>query len=135
MAAIIHSSFDLPECLMIILDHAVTEATWPHVVHSATVAPHDTPALHKFDEAWMRRHLLLLQLWSLLFPASDRRHQVMTPLAVTIGRCLSLCPLQRSADILPGAYQPSCCSLRECPCTCRSPYSHGHVAGSSLASP
>ncbi|KAK9825822.1 hypothetical protein WJX74_010755 [Apatococcus lobatus] len=50
------------------------------------------------------RHLLLLQLWSLLFPASDRRHQVMTPLAVTVGRCLSLCPLHRPADILSAIF-------------------------------
>jgi nucleolar protein 14 len=39
------------------------------------------------------RQLLQLRLFSLLFPASDRRHAVMTPLALLLGKHLSQCPV------------------------------------------
>jgi nucleolar protein 14 len=39
------------------------------------------------------RQLLQLRLFALLFPASDRRHPVMTPLALLLGKHLSQCPV------------------------------------------
>ncbi len=49
------------------------------------------------------RALLLLKLWATVFPASDRRHAVLTPAALLLGACLALCPLARAADVAHGA--------------------------------
>ena len=49
------------------------------------------------------RQLLLLKLWSTVFPASDRRHPVLTPAALLVGAHLALCPVMRHADIPQGA--------------------------------
>ena len=50
------------------------------------------------------RGLLLLNLWATLFPASDRRHAVLTPAALILGACLAMCPLAaRAADVAQGA--------------------------------
>ena len=49
------------------------------------------------------RGLLLLKLWATLFPASDRRHAVLTPAALIVGACLAMCPLARAADVAQGA--------------------------------
>lgn len=49
------------------------------------------------------RALLLLKLWAAMFPASDRRHCVLTPAALLAGACLALCPLARPSDVAQGA--------------------------------
>lgn len=59
-----------------------------------------TPA----GSAWPgARVLLLLKLWATVFPASDRRHAVLTPAALLAGACLALCPLARPSDVAQGA--------------------------------
>lgn len=45
------------------------------------------------------RGILLLRLYSVLFPTSDRRHAVCTPLALLVGYLLSSCPLRQPCDI------------------------------------
>lgn len=45
------------------------------------------------------RGILLLRLFLVLFPASDRRHAVCTPLALLLGYLLSSCPLRQPRDI------------------------------------
>ena len=52
------------------------------------------------------RALLLRKLWATVFPASDRRHAVLTPAALLLGACLALCPLARAADVARGAPPP-----------------------------
>ena len=49
------------------------------------------------------RGLLLLKLWATLFPASDRRHAVLTPAALIVGACLAMCPLACASDVAQGA--------------------------------
>lgn len=39
------------------------------------------------------RDIMLLQLWATLFPVSDRRHPVTTPLALLASSYLALCPV------------------------------------------
>ena len=39
------------------------------------------------------RDVMLLQLWAQLFPVSDRRHPVTTPLALLTSSYLALCPV------------------------------------------
>ncbi|KAK9839415.1 hypothetical protein WJX81_000656 [Elliptochloris bilobata] len=53
------------------------------------------------------RGLLLLKLWATLFPASDRRHAVLTPAALVAGACLALCPLARASDVAQGLFLAS----------------------------
>ena len=48
------------------------------------------------------RGLLLLKLWALLFPVSDRRHPVLTPAAILVSAHLALCRLTCAMDIAKG---------------------------------
>ena len=66
------------------------------------------------------RQLLLLQLWAMVFPASDRRHPVLTPAALLACAHLALCPIGRHADIAQGA------ALRCSSCTSLAAQSPGH---------
>jgi nucleolar protein 14 len=54
------------------------------------------------------RQLLQLRLFALLFPASDRRHPVMTPLALLLGKHLSQCPVVSSYTAAVGLL---CCGM------------------------
>lgn len=72
----------------IILDQSIECSVATSAVLSA-----DTPV------KWpSRRQLFLLQLWYLVFPASDRRHPVMTPAALLVAAYLALCPVQSHED-------------------------------------
>jgi len=44
------------------------------------------------------RALLLLRLFTLVFPPSDHRHPVLAPAAIVVGGLLGQCPLADSAD-------------------------------------
>lgn len=48
------------------------------------------------------RALLLLKLWAVLYPVSDRRHPVLTPAAILVSANLALCPLTCAPDIARG---------------------------------
>ncbi|XP_024521488.1 nucleolar protein 14-like [Selaginella moellendorffii] len=54
------------------------------------------------------RTLLLMRLWSLIFPGSDFRHVVMTPLVLLLGEYLMRCPVTSGRDVGVGAFL---CSL------------------------
>ena len=45
------------------------------------------------------RALLLLKLWATVFPASDKRHPVLTPAGLLAGGALALCPLARPHQV------------------------------------
>jgi nucleolar protein 14 len=51
-----------------------------------------------------QRGLILLRLFSVLFPSSDRKHAVCTPLSLVLGFLLSGCPLHRPADVAAGLF-------------------------------
>ncbi|CAI5998190.1 unnamed protein product [Closterium sp. NIES-64] len=55
--------------------------------------------------AWpTARTLLLLRLWALIFPSSDFRHPVMTPVSLLLGQFLSCCPMvSQSRRFVPEA--------------------------------
>lgn len=67
------------------------------------------------------RQLLQLRLFALLFPTSDRRHPVTTPLALLIGKHLSQCPVNSSYQAAVGlmlagmALQNASAAARFCP--------------------
>lgn len=44
------------------------------------------------------RTLMLLRLWTLVFPTSDFRHPVGTPMAVLCTEFLACCPVRSSRD-------------------------------------
>ncbi|KAJ0980144.1 hypothetical protein J5N97_008399 [Dioscorea zingiberensis] len=48
--------------------------------------------------------LLLLRLWSLVFPCSDFRHAVMTPAALLMCEYLIRCPIVSGQDIVVGSF-------------------------------
>ena len=54
------------------------------------------------------RDVMLLQLWATLFPVSDRRHPVTTPLALLTSSYLALCPVTSPHAAAVGEY---CLSL------------------------
>ncbi len=53
------------------------------------------------------RALLLLKLWASVFPASDRRHPVLTPAGLLACGCLALCPLARPHQVPLGLFLAS----------------------------
>jgi nucleolar protein 14 len=53
------------------------------------------------------RTLLLLKLLATLFPASDRRHPVLTPASLLACAALAQCPLARPRDVGAGLYLAS----------------------------
>jgi nucleolar protein 14 len=67
------------------------------------------------------RQLLQLRLFALLFPTSDRRHPVTTPLSLLIGKHLSQCPVNSSYQAALGlmlagmALQNASAAARFCP--------------------
>lgn len=74
------------------------------LLNRLTAALRGNPRSPDQGSAWPgARGLLLLKLWATLFPASDRRHAVLTPAALILGACLAMCPLARAADIAQGA--------------------------------
>lgn len=48
--------------------------------------------------------LLLLQLWSLIFPSSDFRHVVMTPAVLLMSEYLMRCPINSGRDVAIGTF-------------------------------
>jgi nucleolar protein 14 len=44
------------------------------------------------------RAMLLLRLFTLIFPPSDHRHPVLAPAAIVVGGLLGQCPLASSSD-------------------------------------
>ncbi|GLJ38313.1 hypothetical protein SUGI_0780240 [Cryptomeria japonica] len=48
--------------------------------------------------------LLLLRIWSLIFPSSDFRHVVMTPAILLMSECLMRCPVNCGRDIAVGTF-------------------------------
>jgi hypothetical protein len=54
------------------------------------------------------RTLLLLRLWSLIFPPSDFRHAVMTPAILLMSEYLLRCPVTSARDVAIGSF---ICSL------------------------
>lgn len=48
--------------------------------------------------------LLLLRLWSLVFPCSDFRHAVMTPAALLMCEYLMRCSIVSGQDIVVGSF-------------------------------
>ena len=57
------------------------------------------------ESAWPNQgQLLLLKLWATVFPASDKRHSVLTPAMLLIGSHLALCPLTDCLDIKAGQF-------------------------------
>lgn len=48
--------------------------------------------------------LLLLRLWSLVFPCSDFRHVVMTPTLLLMCEYLMRCPIKSSRDATVGSF-------------------------------
>lgn len=48
--------------------------------------------------------LLLLRLWSLIFPCSDFRHVVATPMLLLICEYLMRCPIQSGRDVAVGSF-------------------------------
>ena len=55
------------------------------------------------------RDVLLLKLWATVFPVSDKRHPVTTPLALLTSSYLSLCPVTCLQDAATG--ELVCCNL------------------------
>ncbi|KAL5683175.1 hypothetical protein ACJX0J_009560, partial [Zea mays] len=51
--------------------------------------------------------LLLLRLWSLIFPCSDFRHVVTTPLLLLMCEYLMRCPIQSGRDVAVGSFLSS----------------------------
>lgn len=51
--------------------------------------------------------LLLLKLFATVFPASDKRHPVLTPAALLAASCLANCPVTRPRDVAAGLYLSS----------------------------
>ncbi|CAI5949396.1 unnamed protein product [Closterium sp. NIES-65] len=72
------------------------------------------------EPAWpTARTLLLLRLWALIFPSSDFRHPVMTPVSLLLGQFLSCCPVRSTKDVAAGLFISalllnflSCCPVR-----------------------
>ncbi|CAI7741106.1 unnamed protein product [Closterium sp. NIES-54] len=57
------------------------------------------------EPAWpTARTLLLLRLWALIFPSSDFRHPVMTPVSLLLGQFLSCCPVRSTKDVAAGLF-------------------------------
>lgn len=54
------------------------------------------------------RTLLLLRLWSMIFPPSDFRHGVMTPAMLLLAEYLLRCPVKSGRDVAVGSF---ICSL------------------------
>ena len=50
------------------------------------------------------RTLLLLKLFTILYPVSDKRHPVLTPASVLICSALALCPITRPHDVYTGLF-------------------------------
>eukprot|EP00252_Welwitschia_mirabilis_P014875 TRINITY_DN32930_c0_g1_i1.p1 TRINITY_DN32930_c0_g1~~TRINITY_DN32930_c0_g1_i1.p1 ORF type:complete len:905 (-),score=254.76 TRINITY_DN32930_c0_g1_i1:497-3211(-) len=50
------------------------------------------------------KNLMLLRLWSLIFPASDFRHAVMTPAVLLMSEYLMRCPVKSGRDIAIGSF-------------------------------
>jgi hypothetical protein len=48
--------------------------------------------------------LLLLRLWSLIFPCSDFRHVVATPMLLLMCEYLMRCPIQSGRDLAVGSF-------------------------------
>ena len=48
------------------------------------------------------RDVLLMKLWASVFPVSDRRHPVTTPLALLTSAYLALCPVTSHHDAAIG---------------------------------
>ncbi|CAN6470713.1 unnamed protein product [Victoria cruziana] len=57
--------------------------------------------------------LLLLRLWSIIYPCSDYRHVVMTPAVLLMCEYLMRCPIVTERDIAVGSFL---CSLLLCVC-------------------
>ena len=66
------------------------------------------------------RDVMLLQLWAQLFPVSDRRHPVTTPLALLTSSYLALCPVTSCHAAAVGKqhistlFQPAAAVHRRC---------------------
>ncbi|CAM9297716.1 unnamed protein product [Pylaiella littoralis] len=56
--------------------------------------------------------LLLLKLLVQIFPSTDFRHPVVTPILLHLSQCLSQCPVKTSADLTAGLF--SCSLLLHC---------------------
>ena len=54
------------------------------------------------------RDVLLLKLWATVFPVSDRRHPVTTPLALLTSSYLALCRITCHQDAAIGGLHWSC---------------------------
>ena len=61
------------------------------------------------------RDVLLLKLWATVFPVSDKRHPVTTPLALLTSSYLSLCPVTCHRDAAIGTLQLPSFSFVLCP--------------------
>ena len=52
------------------------------------------------SDAWIRpRAILLARLFCHVFPVTDRRHPVLTPLGILLGAALTLCPIARPSQV------------------------------------
>lgn len=59
-------------------------------------------------QAWPApRVLLLLRLFTVLYPVSDKRHPVLTPASLLATSALTLCPLARPRDVATGLFLAS----------------------------
>ena len=52
------------------------------------------------------RDVLLMKLWATVFPVSDKRHPVTTPLALLVSSNLALCPVTCHRDAAIGKRSP-----------------------------
>ena len=59
--------------------------------------------LTNMDHGWPSATAFLqLQLFATIFPLSDRRHPVVTPMALLAGKYLSFCPMTCPRDVAKG---------------------------------
>jgi nucleolar protein 14 len=64
----------------------------------------------KRGDAWpSTRTLVLLRLFGLVFPSSDKRHPVLTPAGLLACSCLMHAPLARPRDVAVGESWPCLC--------------------------
>ncbi|DBA84060.1 TPA: hypothetical protein ACH3X1_006541 [Trebouxia sp. C0004] len=113
--AILASTASLPMQALDVLTVHILELTAEVPYYAATVARARLTRAHKrlsvaltsLDSSqgggWPgARDVLLLKLWATVFPVSDRRHPVTTPLALLTSSYLALCPVTCQCDAAVG---------------------------------
>ena len=75
------------------------------------IADGDKDSIHNRSSTWPKAHeVVLLRMWTILFPTSDFHHPVLQPTMMFIGHHLSYSPVTSLRDVAVGVFLCNLCS-------------------------